>query len=168
MRASYWKLYNGVFYNTYHVKLQESDQHHHNPQQIFSHSSAANIRQPHQKFTNSIEYRNCEEKEDIDYIGLISWLGFCVFVLLVGVWAGCTKVKKGRYQEQSQEQMMLAGRDISLGVGVLTMAATWVGGGFIIGAAQVCVATNINTLTGSVTTEPSKMYIQIAFATTLE
>jgi len=136
MRASYWKLYNGVFYNTYHVKLQESDQHYHNPQQIFSHSSAANIRQPHQKFTNSIEYRNCEEKEDIDYIGLISWLGFCVFVLLVGVWAGCTKVKKGRYQEQSQEQMMLAGRDISLGVGVLTMAATWVGGGFIIGAAQ--------------------------------
>ena len=32
---------------------------------------------------------------------------------------------------------MLAGRDIGLGVGVLTMGATWVGGGFINGSAQV-------------------------------
>ena len=32
---------------------------------------------------------------------------------------------------------MLAGRDIGLGVGVLTMGATWVGGGFINGPAQV-------------------------------
>ena len=34
-------------------------------------------------------------------------------------------------------QVMLAGRDIGLGVGVLTMGATWVGGGFINGSAQV-------------------------------
>ena len=33
-------------------------------------------------------------------------------------------------------QVMLAGRDIGLGVGVLTMGATWVGGGFINGSAQ--------------------------------
>ena len=32
---------------------------------------------------------------------------------------------------------MLAGRDIGLGVGVLTMGATWVGGGFLNGSAQV-------------------------------
>ena len=31
---------------------------------------------------------------------------------------------------------MLAGRDIGLFVGVLTMGATWVGGGFINGSAQ--------------------------------
>ena len=34
---------------------------------------------------------------------------------------------------------MLAGRDIGLGVGVLTMGATWVGGGFINGSAQVII-----------------------------
>ena len=33
-------------------------------------------------------------------------------------------------------QVMLAGRDIGLFVGVLTMGATWVGGGFINGSAQ--------------------------------
>ena len=31
---------------------------------------------------------------------------------------------------------MLAGRDIGVFVGVLTMGATWVGGGFINGSAQ--------------------------------
>ena len=31
---------------------------------------------------------------------------------------------------------MLAGRDIGLFVGMLTMGATWVGGGFINGSAQ--------------------------------
>ena len=31
---------------------------------------------------------------------------------------------------------MLAGRDIGMFVGVLTMGATWVGGGFINGSAQ--------------------------------
>ena len=46
------------------------------------------------------------------------------------------RCRRGADREYSQEQMMLAGRDINLGVGVLTMAATWVGGGFIIGAAQ--------------------------------
>ena len=34
-------------------------------------------------------------------------------------------------------QVMVAGRDIGLFVGVLTMGATWVGGGFINGSAQV-------------------------------
>ena len=33
-------------------------------------------------------------------------------------------------------QVMLAGRDIGLFVGMLTMGATWVGGGFINGSAQ--------------------------------
>ena len=33
-------------------------------------------------------------------------------------------------------QVMLAGRDIGMFVGILTMGATWVGGGFINGSAQ--------------------------------
>ena len=90
----------------------------------------------HQKFSKVIVEAECEMEEDIDYVGLASWLGFCLCVLVVGVWAGCRKTRRERDQEWSQEQLMLAGRDIHTAVGVLTMAATWVGGGFIIGAAQ--------------------------------
>ena len=45
-------------------------------------------------------------------------------------------------------QVMLAGRDIGLGVGVLTMGATWVGGGFINGSAQVgCCGDDVDVMT---------------------
>ena len=40
-------------------------------------------------------------------------------------------------------QVMLAGRDIGLFVGVLTMGATWVGGGFINGSAQEQTFNNV-------------------------
>ena len=137
MQSSYWQLYNNLYYfqpNLHQTPDSSPVRHNHQSQDttninVIRHTT-------HHKFTNSIEERNCEQKEDIDYIGLISWLVFCVFVLLVGVWAGCTRNKRGPDQEHSQEQMILAGRDINVGVGVLTMAATWVGGGFIIGAAQ--------------------------------
>ena len=40
------------------------------------------------------------------------------------------------HDTKSMLQVMLAGRDIGLFVGMLTMGATWVGGGFINGSAQ--------------------------------
>ena len=43
-------------------------------------------------------------------------------------------------------QVMVAGRDIGLFVGVLTMGATWVGGGFINGSAQVAKTSLIANL----------------------
>jgi len=64
--------------------------------------------------------------------GLIAIIVFYVAVLLVGIWASW----RTRKEEQNTEQVMLAGRDIGLFVGVLTMGATWVGGGFINGSAQ--------------------------------
>eukprot|EP00092_Neocalanus_flemingeri_P106012 GFUD01135966.1.p1 GENE.GFUD01135966.1~~GFUD01135966.1.p1 ORF type:complete len:607 (+),score=99.83 GFUD01135966.1:58-1878(+) len=64
--------------------------------------------------------------------GLIAIIIFYVAVLLVGIWASW----RTRKEEQNTEQVMLAGRDIGLFVGVLTMGATWVGGGFINGSAQ--------------------------------
>jgi len=52
-------------------------------------------------------------------------------VFLVGVWAG------REYQgEPSAEELMLAGRSLPLWVGLLTMTATWVGGGYINGTAE--------------------------------
>ena len=143
VQKSFWQIYNNIYYyNLYRQQTQHGHghQHHHSQQQEPDRNGQpASLPATDQKFINSIEDRRCEEEDrNIDYLGLISWLLFCVFVLLVGVWAGCSKTKRGQDtgHEGSQEQMMLAGRDINMGVGVLTMAATWVGGGFLNGAAQ--------------------------------
>jgi len=72
------------------------------------------------------------EELGIDVLGLVSIIIFYIAVLGVGIWASW----RTRKQEQNQEQVMLAGRDIGLFVGMLTMGATWVGGGFINGSAQ--------------------------------
>lgn len=78
----------------------------------------------------------CQEKiaasTGVNWGGLVAIIVFYLAVLLVGIWAGW----KNRKKEQDTEQVMLAGRDIGLFVGVLTMGATWVGGGFINGSAQ--------------------------------
>ncbi len=49
----------------------------------------------------------------------------------VGVWAG-----RRRDDQTSRSQLLLAGRQLPLIVGVLTMTATWVGGGYINGTAE--------------------------------
>jgi len=64
--------------------------------------------------------------------GLSAIIVFYLVILVVGAWAGWTR----RGNEVTQEQVLLAGRDLGLFVGVLTMGATWVGGGFINGSAQ--------------------------------
>jgi len=74
----------------------------------------------------------CYGQEDLNVEGLVAIIVFYLAVLLVGLYAGW----KRRSEEQNQEQVMLAGRDIGLFVGVMTMGATWVGGGFINGSAE--------------------------------
>merc|ERR1719370_1020588 len=80
--------------------------------------------------------RTCQERLaenfGVNWEGLAAIIIFYLAVLLVGLWAGW----KTRKKEANTEQVMLAGRDIGLGVGGLTMGATWVGGGFINGSAQ--------------------------------
>lgn len=79
------------------------------------------------------------EEEGLNVVGLISIIVFYIAVLLVGVWAGWRqrKIVKNEGRTQDQEEVMLAGRNIGLFVGILTMGATWVGGGFINGSAEV-------------------------------
>merc|ERR1719187_2759067 len=72
-------------------------------------------------------------EKGVNYEGVGAIVIFYLIVLVVGVVAGWMN----RHKEQNQEQVMLAGRDIGLFVGVLTMGATWVGGGFINGTAEV-------------------------------
>ena len=140
VQKSFWQIYNNIYYyNLVKHQTQQQQQHHQHYSQDQDNKGQTASLPADQKFINSIGDGRCEEGDgDIDYLGLISWLLFCVFVLLVGVWAGCVKTRRGQDSghEGSQEQMMLAGRDINMGVGVLTMAATWVGGGFLNGAAQ--------------------------------
>jgi len=71
--------------------------------------------------------------EGVNYEGVGAIIVFYLIVLVTGIVAGWIN----RNKEHTQEQVMLAGRDIGLFVGVLTMGATWVGGGFINGTAEV-------------------------------
>jgi len=76
----------------------------------------------------------CGQSGEIWISGLSALLVFYLAVIVVGVVAGYCRRSKGG--GDTQEQVMLAGRDIGVCVGVLTMGATWVGGGFINGSAQ--------------------------------
>ncbi len=66
----------------------------------------------------------------------VRWSAFGVMALfyagifLLGAYAARRK------REGSAEDMMLAGRALPLGIAVFTMSATWVGGGFVNGAAE--------------------------------
>ncbi|KAK3089314.1 hypothetical protein FSP39_002626 [Pinctada imbricata] len=67
----------------------------------------------------------------INVPGLVSIIVFYIIILVIGLLAA----RKAR-GKQNSENLMLAGRDIGLLVGVFTMTATWVGGGFINGTAE--------------------------------
>ncbi|CAG9766806.1 unnamed protein product [Ceutorhynchus assimilis] len=68
----------------------------------------------------------------INIAGVISIVLFYIVILAVGVWAG----RKKEAGNDSEEEVMLAGRNIGLFVGIFTMTATWVGGGYINGTAE--------------------------------
>lgn len=75
----------------------------------------------------------------INVWGLVSIIVFYLIVLVIGLWAGWRQRKIAKQQGRNntdQEEVMLAGRDIGILVGIMTMGATWVGGGFINGSAQ--------------------------------
>ncbi|XP_051166168.1 high-affinity choline transporter 1 [Leptopilina boulardi] len=68
----------------------------------------------------------------INIAGVISILLFYILILGVGIWAA----RKKEAGNDSEEEVMLAGRSIGLFVGIFTMTATWVGGGYINGTAE--------------------------------
>ncbi|XP_075951067.1 high-affinity choline transporter 1-like [Anarhichas minor] len=74
----------------------------------------------------------------INIPGLILMVAFYLLVLGIGIWAS---VKSKKMQKNTQgeqvEVSFLADRSVSLVVGVFTMTATWVGGAFVIGIAEV-------------------------------
>ncbi|XP_042358435.1 LOW QUALITY PROTEIN: high-affinity choline transporter 1-like [Plectropomus leopardus] len=70
--------------------------------------------------------------------GVIVMVFFYLLVLGTGIWAS---FKSKREQKKSgatgMEMTLLGNRSISLVVGIFTMTATWIGGGFIVGTAEM-------------------------------
>ena len=65
-----------------------------------------------------------EDSPSINVAGLISIIVFYLVVLLIGLWAGWKQRKVAKQQgrsSNSEEEVMLAGRDIGLLVGIMTM-----------------------------------------------
>ncbi|XP_041650610.1 high affinity choline transporter 1-like [Cheilinus undulatus] len=69
--------------------------------------------------------------------GLVAVVFFYIIILVIGIWAS----RKSRKAEKAlagskSEVTMVGGRNINVLVGVFTMTATWVGGGYIMGTAE--------------------------------
>ncbi|XP_071394700.1 high affinity choline transporter 1-like [Centroberyx affinis] len=79
--------------------------------------------------------------------GVVVVVLFYLLVLGTGMWASR---KSRRAERKSQgdrtEVILLGGRDINLVVGVFTMTATWVGGGFILGMAEAVYSPKIGLI----------------------
>jgi len=72
---------------------------------------------------------------EINLSGLASVILFYLLILGVGMWAAQKKSDVEGISEE--EETMLAGRNIGMFVGIFTMTATWVGGGYINGTAEI-------------------------------
>ena len=70
----------------------------------------------------------------VSWPGFISMMLFYGLIFFLGTYAGS---KKG---EGTATDMMLAGRNLPLGIAVFSMSATWVGGGYINGTAEYTAA----------------------------
>jgi len=68
----------------------------------------------------------------VDYVGLGLVIAFYVIIAGVGLWAAWHT----RNKVQDGDVKMVGNRDISMVVGIFTMTATWVGGGYINGTAE--------------------------------
>ncbi|XP_061184790.1 high-affinity choline transporter 1-like [Saccostrea echinata] len=70
----------------------------------------------------------------VNVLGLVVLLVFYLIIIIVGILAG--KLKKKPNGVSRMEEAVVAGRDINVFVGIFTMTATIVGGGFINGTAE--------------------------------
>merc|ERR1719318_2348117 len=89
------------------------------------------------------------EKKGVNIPGLIGMIVFYLIIFLAGVLSNKVLKRKSRREAQKKqvdtqtEDMMLAGRDINYFVGIFTMTATWVGGGYINGTAESVIKSGL-------------------------
>ncbi|XP_051882330.1 high-affinity choline transporter 1-like [Pristis pectinata] len=74
----------------------------------------------------------------VNIAGALSMAIFYLFILVVGIWAAKRAQKVERtYVGDRSEMVMIAGRKIGIILGILTTTATWVGGAYINGTAEM-------------------------------
>ncbi|XP_069556059.1 high affinity choline transporter 1-like [Brachyistius frenatus] len=74
----------------------------------------------------------------VNWLGLLSIGVFYIVILATGIWAS----RKSKHEERRSpgsrsEVVMVGGRNLKLWLSIFTMTATWVGGGYILGNAEV-------------------------------
>ncbi|XP_014784668.1 high-affinity choline transporter 1 [Octopus bimaculoides] len=69
--------------------------------------------------------------------GILAIVVFYLGILFVGIWAGRKSKQTG--SQADSDDVMLAGRNLGMLVGIFTMTATWVGGAYINGTAEIIV-----------------------------
>ncbi|XP_059215537.1 high-affinity choline transporter 1-like [Centropristis striata] len=70
--------------------------------------------------------------------GVVAMVFFYLLVLGTGIWASLKSKREQKKSSATEMEMTLLGnRSINLVVGVFTTTATWVGGGFIVGTAEM-------------------------------
>ncbi|XP_028656273.1 high affinity choline transporter 1-like [Erpetoichthys calabaricus] len=70
--------------------------------------------------------------------GLLAVIVFYVIILITGIWASRkSKREEEKCTGERSEVSVVGGRNLSVWVGVFTMTATWIGGGFILGTAEM-------------------------------
>lgn len=80
----------------------------------------------------------------VNILGVASVVFFYIIILAVGIWAGRKKTPHEEGEDDLEtEEVMLAGRNIGVFVGIFTMTATWVGGGYINGTAEVLYSSGV-------------------------
>lgn len=73
----------------------------------------------------------------MNWLGLGAVLFFYLLIFVVGYWA--SKKSKG----ESSDDFLLAGRKLPLWIAMFTMAATWIGGGYINGTAEAAASSGL-------------------------
>ncbi|KAK7506594.1 hypothetical protein BaRGS_00002069 [Batillaria attramentaria] len=73
--------------------------------------------------------------------GLIAIIFFYLLIVIVGLWAARKSKQTGATADS--EDVMLAGRNLGLLIGIFTMTATWVGGAYINGTAEIIVRSGL-------------------------
>lgn len=75
---------------------------------------------------------------DFNWPVLLSMAVFYLAVLGIGLWAsGKARREEKKCTGNISEVTMVGGRNLNLFVSIFTMTATWVGGGYIVGCAEV-------------------------------
>ncbi|XP_020792266.1 high affinity choline transporter 1-like [Boleophthalmus pectinirostris] len=74
----------------------------------------------------------------VNILGVVVMVLFYLLVLGTGIWASCKSKRDQRKKSAGElESVLLGNRSINLVLGIFTMTATWIGGGFIVGLTEM-------------------------------